>query len=125
MDPAPPRQSIPLLFCRPVQGTSPSILDDGHVESPQQQQQLEKESGAPSSSSSCSKRRKRKVSFADGVALEDGDSRQRLHKQARQLSEKHSFSIDAPEASKGAVADAERSFSGRTLRPRGAPKAEH
>jgi hypothetical protein len=56
------------------------------------------------------------------VALEDGDSRQRLHAFALQLSQKHYFSVDsaAPEASPDTAAHAEGcgSSSGRTLRPR-------
>ncbi len=98
--------------------SAPPNVGDGLVESRRQQQQLDRESGAESSS----KQRKRKVRFADGVALEDGDSRQRLHKMARQLSQKHSFSVDsaAPEASQDAAAHDEGcgSSSGRTLRPR-------
>ena len=110
------RQRTPLVSA-PPHGASPGAVGDGHVES-QQLQQVDKESGAESSS----KQRKRKVRFADGVALEDGDSRQRLHKMARQLSQMHSFSVDsaAPEASQDTAAHAEGcgSSSGRTLRPR-------
>ncbi len=116
-----------LVCSAPLQGTSPSNLDDGHVESPQQQQQQQlpdKGSAAGSSSSSGGggggggKHRKRKVRFADGVTLEDGDSRERLMVLARHLSQKHYFSLDSAEASEGAAADAECSSSGRILRSR-------
>ncbi len=108
-----------LVCSAPLQGTSPSNVDDGHVESPQQQ--LPDKGSAAGSSSGCSssgKHRKRKVRFADGVTLEDGDSRERLMVIARQLSQKHYFSVDSAEASEGAAADAECSSSSRTLRSR-------